>query len=218
MKKKLILPFIVGVIILSTIIYKQFDAQRQLATLDKARSERLEEIATAYNAEVSDEDKRKNLIYSLKTQFLGNEKEGLIHKTWKEIVAKTLQAEYQNKLAVKVKERGELSLVSFYQGNYPLQHTQVRVEIGSQVYDTTYVPSNSDIPIANYNSEEIAFIEQLEFNSPTDAAIIQAIAQTEEQKITVKLLGYHQIEEFSLTEEDIKAIRESLQLAEALRS
>lgn len=219
MHRKLIIPLSLALIITAAYCYQQYDAEQQGAALEKARAERLAEIHRAYETEVPEATKRKDFIYQMKQAFVElppsyTALNWLMHTQWAENVNNNMQ----NALAVQVSENGEMSLVSRYAGEEPLQHTQLRVEIGSQVYDSTFVPNTAGLPVIDYKTKGVSFKEELTFSSSQDIAIIKAIAQSKAQKIQVKLLGYNRFEEFTLSEEDVQAIKESWQLAEVLRS
>ncbi len=218
--KKLWIPMIAFAgIVAFMVVYQKYDAAQQALKLDAERAAQLKKLEAAepFTWQIPEENTTspqwKERFVALEALQAGQT--WWIHKHWKAL-AYEHTTKPQTQLATRVDSAGNLTLLSFFEGSYPLEHTHVRVKIGSQVYDSTFVPAHAEMPLGRYD-KKTTFREERSFSSPSDITILKAIAQNASASVSVQLVGSRSVATFTLSDTDKAAIRESVWLAEQLK-
>lgn len=113
-------------------------------------------------------------------------------------------------LSVTIDQNGQIELLSHYNGETALAHSQVLVKIGQTVYDSTHIPYFDEVLTAS----DVSKVKEMNsYTAEKDVEIIKQIAQAANEKVEVLLLGRDKSHSFLLSEADKQAIQESYHLA-----
>jgi hypothetical protein len=119
-------------------------------------------------------------------------------------------------LVAHVRDNGECYLQSQYHSvSGWIFHTRISAMVGDKV------TTSQDIPSYDNRNERDAdgygITEKIHFTGGTDNGILEALASSNGQTVTVRFEGNQKYDERTLTKTEIQAIKESVQLASLLK-
>lgn len=118
---------------------------------------------------------------------------------------------HKNCLFVHVNSTGYYYLEDQYYDTDWIFHTKIEVKIGNTVYRSKEIPTyNEDNVTENYGGY---VWENISYTSGGDKGIVKAIAENDTVKIKVRFIGRQYNSDFTLSEKDKKAIKESYELS-----
>jgi hypothetical protein len=114
-----------------------------------------------------------------------------------------------------VRHDGLIFLVDQFYGENWLFHSQIKVKIGSIIYDSDYVPPFKSNNHTEFSSGSIWEIINYDFNE-NNTNIIRAIAMSENVPIKIRFIGREYYADVVLAKRDKIAIKESYEFATLL--
>jgi len=114
----------------------------------------------------------------------------------------------KNTLSVSVTGSGDIYMSSLYNGDTWISHNQVQVKIGNKLYE-----SNTGMTSKNISGNGV--YEITVYQPLAQGGIIEAIAESGDQEVSVRLLG-NRTKDFTLTSTEKTAIQDSYKLSTLL--
>jgi hypothetical protein len=192
--------------------YKMKDSPAQIEENNKRLAAQLEENNKKLAAELEENKKRLTV---LKKNFVYNEDE-FNNIGWYTHRSQTANNSWNRKLLkANVNSSGYIYLEDQYHSSDWIFHKRIEVKIGDNIYKSEEVPTFNEDNKTSNSSDSVW--EDIHYSGNKDNGIIKAIVENNSLPVKVRFIGREYYSDFTLSNKDIQAIKDSYELSELIK-